>query len=78
MYNGQYALPSAPPAVTRGVGKFPGTRFAAKVANDATCVWQLCSKLLNFCDTVSMVASNGKIYILPQNRETLHKTFFLD
>ena len=44
--------------------KFSGTRFAIKVANDATCVWQLCSKLLNFCDTVFMVASNDKIYIL--------------
>lgn len=64
MYNVQYVLPSAPPAVTWGEGKFSGTRFAVKVANDATFVWQLCSKLLNFCDTVFMVASNDKIYIL--------------
>ena len=78
MYNVQYVLPLAPPAVTWGEGKFSGTRFAIKVANDATCVWQLCSKLLNFCDTVSMVASNGKIYILSQNREMLHKISFLD
>lgn len=38
VYNVQYVLPSAPPAVTWGEGKFPGTRFAAKVANEATCV----------------------------------------
>ena len=68
MYNVQYVLPSAPPAVTWGEGKFPGTRFATKVSHEATCVQQLCSKLLNFCDTVFMVASNGKIYIL-------HKTW---
>ena len=38
VYNVQYVLPSAPPAVTWGEEKFPGTRFAAKVANEATCV----------------------------------------
>lgn len=76
MYNVHYVLPLAPPAVTWGEGKFSGTRFAVKVANEATCVWQLCSKLLNFCDTVSMVASNGKIYILPKTGTRCTKLSF--
>lgn len=38
VYNVQYVLPLAPPAVTWEEEKFPGTRFAAKVSHEATCV----------------------------------------